>query len=132
LQIVTAVDRAIPPTTELSVLGKYYPEQLHEDDCGKKGRAGHHQQQTSPNATGQDSEDRGPIKRNPKPHSLGCEQECEKQGVPARQFNRHESNCSACVIWAAGGFYRLLKSGVAFEKSMFSFKNKLKLGIENV
>ncbi len=41
------------------------------------------------------------------------EQQCEEQGVLGRQFNSHESNCSAGnVIPSSSGFRRLLtKSG---------------------
>jgi hypothetical protein len=41
------------------------------------------------------------------------EQECEEQGVLGRQFNSHESNCSAGnVIPSSRGFRRLLTSTV--------------------
>ncbi len=37
------IDQAISLTTScctLSILGKYYPKQLHEDNCGRKAEPG--------------------------------------------------------------------------------------------
>ena len=53
-------------------------KQLHEDNCCEEGAAGHHQENISPNATRQASEDRGPTRGNPKSHRLGCEHQREK------------------------------------------------------
>jgi hypothetical protein len=46
---------------------------------------------------GQASQNRGPTEGEPKPYHLRCKQQCEEQGVLARQFNGHEFNCSAAA-----------------------------------
>jgi len=46
---------------------------------------------------GQASQNRGPTEGEPKPYHLHCKQQCEEQGVLARQFDGHEFNCSAAA-----------------------------------